>query len=450
MTRTIKQLLFGILLSLLIIVIAYLTSPLFRTTPIKIELNQNKISTLVVAHHDLVKHERSRIFREVAAKEKYRDVILVSPDHFNSGINSISTTNKTWHLTNSIILPDSDKINQLEKNLVTNQESAFEREHGITNILNDISTNFPDANIIPLIIKANTENDKIQKLNENLIKICPSNCLMINSIDFSHYQTGTLAEIHDSLSLRALENLDEKLAWQSETDSPQALTLATFWAKSNSTMNFHLGYHSNSAEIFQEPDSESTSYILGWYEERQQRSTNEISFMFAGDAMFGRGVYYKFPKLEKAFENLGDRFFWGTDVSMLNLEGPISKQNIFPNPAPDNLIFNFPPQTISVLKWLHINTVGLANNHTLNQGMSGFNNTIQLLKTNKINSIGNPGCDNDASLQTFASGKKKMSIIAINALECSSNIDEMIRSQKNLSNYVIIFVHWGNEYEKTH
>lgn len=86
---------------------------------------------------------------------------------------------------------------------------------------------------------------------------------------------------------------------------------------------------------------------------------NEITFMFAGDAMFGRAVYSQFhDNLTDAFQNLDKDFFQG-DITMLNLEGSMVKNEFVPDTNPNNLIMKFPPQTKDVLLWLGINSVSL-------------------------------------------------------------------------------------------
>ena len=77
----------------------------------------------------------------------------------------------------------------------------------------------------------------------------------------------------------------------------------------------------------------------------------DITFTFAGDAMFGRAIHAKFKNnITEAFENLGEGYFNNNDISILNLEGPISQEDFYPNTDPNYLIFKFPPQTTDALK----------------------------------------------------------------------------------------------------
>lgn len=441
---------FGVIL--IIGVFAYYLGSKYIFNNGKISIDNKIISTVIVPHHDLVKDQRSKFFLDLAKNTRPKTIIIVSPDHFAAG-DDITTTDRVWKLENAEISPNQTIINQLiDQKIAKKKDSAFEREHGIFNLLSDLQSNFPSVKLVPIILKQDLEKDKIDNLANKLNEICTDNCLLISSIDFSHYQVGSLAEIHDSLSIRALTNLDQDLAWRSEVDSDQSLSLAISWAKLHQTENFVLKEHTNSGKINNSSDEETTSYVFGWFENGTKKEiTNEFTFMIGGDTMLGRSVAWQFDnKLTEAFNNLGDRFFWGTDVSLVNLEGPISRTEFKSNPNPDNLIFNFPPEAAEALKWLHLNAVSLGNNHSQNQGLSGLTATRELLSEVNIKSIGSQTSFDKNSIQRFGSGSKKLSVLTINCLETETDITSTIKEEKAAGNFVLIFPHWGNEYQTKH
>lgn len=447
-----------IILSVIIVLSLFFLATNFKLKIDKISstptLSQTHISTLVVPHHDLVKDIRSQTFTKVAKLTQPKTIILISPNHFDTGSNDFITTNKTWQLTDSIIKPDQDKINSLlAGNLITSDESAFTNEHGIKNILTDIHLNFPDTKIIPIIIKQKTTQEELDDFWETLKKVQDASTLLIASVDFSHYQPGALAEIHDQLSIDALNNLDENLVLKVEVDSPQSLYLAIKWAKLSDTNQFHLEENTNSGKIANSRDSESTSYVFGWYQKGDLTPiNNEFTFTIGGDMMFDRLIDYRFPgnDLYKSMENLGERFFWGTNLSLVNNEGPISPEPIKPDIRTDNLVFNFPPKTIDVLKWLHINTVSLANNHSGNAGASGLAYTKETLTFNGINYIGQESEFNNESIKRYNQGDAKVSVIAVNLFAHDYDLTEAIKKEKIDGYFVMIFPHWGNEYQEIH
>lgn len=184
-------------------------------------------------------------------------------------------------------------------------------------------------------------------------------------------------------------------------------------------------------------------------EKEEQKENEEITFTFAGDAMFGRAVQAQFKgDYENAFRNLPTNFF-NTDVAVLNLEGPISPTDFSPNTDPENLVFKFPPSTTEALKNLGINAASLANNHTSNQGQTMLENTREVLTNAQITPIGDPQNKTDIA-KTFAKGDSKISILAVNILANTPDLAETIKEQKNDNAFVIVFPHWGNEYQTTH
>ncbi|MCL5795594.1 MAG: CapA family protein [Patescibacteria group bacterium] len=189
-----------------------------------------------------------------------------------------------------------------------------------------------------------------------------------------------------------------------------------------------------------------------WQTGEEKNISNEFTFMVGGDMMFDRFIDHNFPgdKLKDSVKNLGNRFFDGTDLSLVNLEGPISSGSIEPNTNPNNVVFNFPLETANVLKWLNINAVSLANNHTSNAGQSGLENTQNILNEKKISYIGQQFEFNDNSIKRFSYGNQKISVIAIDILDNYKNLNEIIKTEKQNSGFVLVFSHWGNEFEKTH
>jgi poly-gamma-glutamate synthesis protein (capsule biosynthesis protein) len=311
--------------------------------------------------------------------------------------------------------------------------------------------NFNSAKIIPIILKDKTNEDEIINLNEALIEVCRDECLMVSSIDFSHYLPGALAEIHDNLSLRVLNNLDKDLVKRTEIDSIPAISLLVEFVKNNQAQEFVLSKHLNSGQIEYSPDGESTSYVLGYFQKGTPQLKDSFSFMIGGDVMLGRQVDYTFKNnLNLLWSNISDRFFNGVDLSLVNLEGPISQTPTNPDKNDQSLVFNLPPESASFLKNIKINAVSLANNHVFNQGWSGFENTRDVLNKNNIAPIGVQSGIEAQSIKRFQAGKQKVSVITLNLTNSEVDLATQIKAEKARNSRVIIYAHWGNEYEKTH
>jgi poly-gamma-glutamate synthesis protein (capsule biosynthesis protein) len=186
-------------------------------------------------------------------------------------------------------------------------------------------------------------------------------------------------------------------------------------------------------------------------EEAVVQAEKKTTFVIAGDVMFDRLVYhnFKYKGLDGIFEKFGKDVFRGANLAMVNLEGPISDAAITDDVSPDNLVFNFPPATTLALNYAGISAVSLANNHTSNAGVSGFERTKRILDQNSIKYAGSPSSINNDSVLKI-DGDIPLSIIAVNVLSAGGDLTDLIAGEKALGRFVIIFPHWGNEYQDKH
>ncbi|HBY73406.1 MAG TPA: AmmeMemoRadiSam system protein B, partial [Candidatus Kerfeldbacteria bacterium] len=318
---------------------------------------------VVLPHHDLVKTQRQSLLAEVSQRSQPETIILLSPNHFLAGQAAIQTTDRIWSLAGDTqhIFPDVSVINQLVVGgLVSNEDSSFNNEHGIKNILADLHDAFPTSNIVPIILKDTVTVTQVEELVTGLEGVC-SDCGVIASVDMSHYNPAAVADIHDIKTLRALRTLDGVDIWKTEVDSPPSLAILLAWAKQQQVKQFVLTGHTNAG------GNETTSHIMGYYTAGEVADyPDQLTFTFAGDMMLGREIGYQFQnnRFQDLFSNFGNRMFWGTDISWANLEGPVSDQTIIQDRQPNDLVFLFSQQAISALTYLKLTTVGLANNHT--------------------------------------------------------------------------------------
>ncbi len=411
------------------------------------------VSTVVVPHFEGAREDRVKYIEQIAQSGQFDRIILTSTNHYNTGASNIISTRESFDFKEAKTVSDEKVVKSLVDFAgATDNKNAFLNEHGISSVLPEVNRYLAPKNITPVIFKESISKAEVDKVFNALKDTC-SSCLIIASIDFSHYNPSSLAQIHDQMSLGALEDLNENKAWQAETDSQAVLYLAVKWAKSFEGQNFSLYKHSNSGLDQKNETAETTSYILGSFSDKNKKlSDKKTTFIFAGDMMLDRYVYHRFKnKLNDVFSSLGNRVFWGTDISFLNNEGPISKDAINDDYTANNLIFNFPPETTKTLNFLHVNGVSLANNHSLNAGKSGFENTKTVLADAGVKNCGAQNIVNDSSVVRYDSDIP-ISIICFNQLENPklSQVANLIQAEKEAKQFVIVYPHWGNEYQQQH
>lgn len=419
--------------------------------------SQAPTQVLIVPHHNLVSAQRSQLFADaIAAGARSKKIVLLSPNHYESGTGLIQTTDQIWETSLGTIQPNSALIAELLAAGVKNEPTSFNNEHGIRTILPDIVTYFPDATIVPLILSNRLTQQQSTDLANLLNQQC-SDCLVIVSVDFSHYQPAILADLHDKLSLRALQNLDlDALYAEVEVDSPSSLVVAAQIAKQRQAQRFTLKNQTNSGNLIQDYDEPTTTHIFAWYAAGDPVSpAPSLTFLLGGDVMLDRSVadqyFFKTGDFTTILSRWSDRTFWGTDLAMLNLEGPISPTPVDNNTQANNLVFNFPPESIKVVTGLNLNAVSLANNHSLNAGKSGLANTEKVLSDAKVTPIGGPSDSDTVKTATFTGQTINLHVITVHTLSSNPNLTTLIQSLKKTDNdRVLIFPHWGTEYATKH
>lgn len=179
---------------------------------------------------------------------------------------------------------------------------------------------------------------------------------------------------------------------------------------------------------------------------------------FLGDTGFGesygdinlneKGYDYSFKNFKQILES--------ADYTVMNLETPLTTPDK-PHLEKTYVHWSDPIKGTLELKNEGVDLVGLANNHTMDYGIDGLKQTFEVLKENEIAWVGAALNDEDAIapfVKNFTVEDKKVSIVIIAVYSGPKGIDSAkIASQikdlknKNKDIFVIVFPHWGNNYE---
>ncbi|MEK7105287.1 MAG: CapA family protein [Patescibacteria group bacterium] len=175
-----------------------------------------------------------------------------------------------------------------------------------------------------------------------------------------------------------------------------------------------------------------------------------VSLLFFGDIMLGRNVEnhtnqkgddYPYEKLRELIHSV--------DFAFVNLEGPIVS-NHSQTPT-GSFVFSFKDTSAEALARAGFDGVSLANNHTLNQGESGFVETQQFLEEAGILYTGHPfNMDASYAFQTTVRDLP-LTFIGFNMTFPTDDPEAAVATIAELSrasqNQIIVMMHWGNEYE---
>ena len=109
-----------------------------------------------------------------------------------------------------------------------------------------------------------------------------------------------------------------------------------------------------------------------------------LKILVAGDAMFNWGFRESRARLGefKPVEGLV-RLFEEADLRLVNLETPVSDSNITMD-VDKSYVFNAKVEDLSLLKKIKVDVLFLANNHSMDYGKKGFEDTIKNLQAEKF------------------------------------------------------------------
>lgn len=274
---------------------------------------------LIVPHQNIVKQKRLEFFQKIAQRRtETNSIIILSPDHFSLNQHSIFFSDQDWWLSNGQIEYDRQLGEKITASLVK-QNGLLTNDHGVFNLLSDIKKAWPKAKIVPILIGQGISFNRLEELSSNINNFCGKDCLVIASVDFSHYLPKTLADIHDQKSLEVIRNLKAEVCDSLEVDSQQSLFISMNFAQFKKATDWSLFYHSNSGEIEGAEDGETTSHIFGWY----QRSLFKKKADKADKAVTTFLLATNLDQISD-LKSLGERFFYGVDYLNIKLQKPYS------------------------------------------------------------------------------------------------------------------------------
>lgn len=186
----------------------------------------------------------------------------------------------------------------------------------------------------------------------------------------------------------------------------------------------------------------------------EKKEDKQTKIVFTGDVMLDR--YYRLLTAKNGVDWIMEKsknIFDNQDLAVANLEGPITdKKSVSAGTDWSNssvLTFTFDPQKATeFLKNNKINLVNIGNNHILNFGREGLAQTENILEKNNIGYFGDPDNDDKNYFSQEINGQK-FAFINYNQFSGRSaeKTAEQIKKLKTENNFVIVYAHWGEEYQ---
>ncbi len=184
-------------------------------------------------------------------------------------------------------------------------------------------------------------------------------------------------------------------------------------------------------------------------EEAKEEVKKTLMLSAAGDCTLGyypkQNTWNRFDVVAKEkgysyfLENVKP-IFEKDDLTIINLEGPLTVNG---KAADKEFAFRGLPAYVEILKKGSVETVNLANNHTLDYGTIGYTDTQKVLKDNKIGYFGADSID----YRTI--NEVRVAIIGAKGWYFNKSIKEILANQiqeaKKKADLIIVEFHWGEE-----
>lgn len=177
-----------------------------------------------------------------------------------------------------------------------------------------------------------------------------------------------------------------------------------------------------------------------------------IALQFFGDIMLDRNVAkaMRDEMLDYIFAPLGPtrRLFGSADLTIANLEGPFAEARV---KTGKSIAFRFDPVFATELRFYGFNAVNLANNHLYDMGRANVAFTRQTLKKAGLGYFGDELQEGkDFTWITEVAGQP-VAFIGLHNVYRDLNMTKVkaaLKDAKERARYVIINIHWGDEYQR--
>lgn len=217
-----------------------------------------------VAPHHLVAGQLIVELMQVIAENKPELVIVVGPNHSNSG-GKVITGFYDWETPEGKVITEEKTARVLiEKGLAVRDEEVLSREHSVGTHMPFIRHYLPEAKVVPIILHYDVTLEEVDRLLNVLEPYINDQTLILSSVDFSHYLKRLEAEAKDKETLALMKAFNYSTIFRlgnDYLDSPASLAFAFRLAQRQGIKDFTLLDNTNSGIIMKNDLIETTSYF---------------------------------------------------------------------------------------------------------------------------------------------------------------------------------------------
>ena len=447
---------------------------------------------VVLPHHNLT-YQALDSYYEKLWEKKYKNIVIISPNHFATGNNKMQSFQYNAKYcfqkfcVNGKKFPDYKQAEfQFDFSTKVDKNTYKIYEHWVGTHFEYISKYMPKTDVYALVVQreysdfSNAEN----VINFFEQQVFNSNTLFIASVDFSHHVEENFAKIHDYKTVFEMTNGNfENL----EVDCASCLYIQkkladNYWKKYFSFTN----RTSVNTLLSKNTNNENTSHIFWEYVSQKPQnnfavlddyisvgldknfaSWGLVTGMFFWDFNFADRWYAEIVRREKATpQELLDIFakeekselFWNkyihTKLSSFDFVSANLETSVYNNVndcqySQKNIVLKTQDKYLKYFKQIWISHVSLANNHSYDCGEIWFEATKKYLSENNISYFWD-GRKKESNILLQEINGQKIAFVWFNDTSYQVDWDNKYKKIRELHDedyFIIVNIHWGNEYE---
>lgn len=224
----------------------------------------------IVNHHVLASDLLAGFFRVLKrCRPDLSRFIILSPDHNLAAQSTAVTHRLPYRAGGRDVASDSEAFARLVETVpfVREQPALFEREHGVGAFVPFLADAFPDAILVPVVLRQSSTATERERLAAWLADESndPATFIVV-SADMSHYLSEQRAKSNDQFTKRALETGDEAFFQTTNddfTDNGKSIAVV-IRALGEGTRWYLLGQSLSSA--YAGSPLFTTTYLVGFWE----------------------------------------------------------------------------------------------------------------------------------------------------------------------------------------
>lgn len=309
-------------------------------------------ASIMIPHHDITIGRQNSFYKALAEQMQPSTIFIVAPDHFERGKKLITMPSDTiFESPEGNIEINKNLISKIAsdpeiKDVVSIQDDLWKDEHGIFIHIPFLKHYFPDAKVVPIVVKMLSTDDEFEyfpKLGKVLANFSRS-ALLIASVDCSHYQIPCVTAMHDEVTINTLFNKEDPRF--AEIDSPESVAALYSYNEALGATQMMMFDHSSTFDYIPDENVECTSHLyIGFYAESNVRTLKSYrrkqTILIAGSGKTGAGIRrtWKWDRyktstdpaevLLRAAAGKEARFFYGFDALIFDPEpGSVYEQTV--------------------------------------------------------------------------------------------------------------------------